>query len=140
MVCPRQMKRLACSFLRFRFVITWSNCCSRAYYTSVINALALANHIQRTITETCPPYRHVSCIHTSSLSVRPSIHPSLSSSLSLAPSLALRRLPNFLLSHIHTHLGLSSCRTIIVCDGYKISDSCNFRGGKVRRIQVSQLI
>ena len=27
--------------------------------------------------------------------------------------------------------GLSRCRTIIVCDGYKISNSCNFRGGKV---------
>ena len=27
--------------------------------------------------------------------------------------------------------GLASCRTIIVCDGYKISSSCNFRGGKV---------
>lgn len=27
--------------------------------------------------------------------------------------------------------GLASCRTIIVCDGYKVAKSCNFRGGKV---------
>ena len=25
--------------------------------------------------------------------------------------------------------GLARCRIIIVCDGYKISTSCNFRGG-----------
>ena len=25
--------------------------------------------------------------------------------------------------------GLARCRIIIVCDGYKISSSCNFRGG-----------
>lgn len=27
--------------------------------------------------------------------------------------------------------GLADCRTIVVCDGYKVASSCNFRGGKV---------
>jgi hypothetical protein len=26
--------------------------------------------------------------------------------------------------------GLARCKTVIVCDGYKIANSCNFRGGR----------
>ena len=26
--------------------------------------------------------------------------------------------------------GLARCKTVIVCDGYKIAHSCNFRGGR----------
>jgi len=31
--------------------------------------------------------------------------------------------------------GLADCRTIVVCDGYKVASSCNFRGGKVDEVR-----
>ena len=41
------------------------------------------------------------------------------------------------LGSFHYVEGLASCRTIVVCDGYKVAKSCNFRGGKVDEVRRS---